>query len=228
MFNACVDIYEIRLKNARSLMSLLGGSITLMSEKIDKPQSLVSRMMGQEPTKNIGPKVARDIENKFGKSKGWLDQIHSELEQAHQEPDTNLGERALRLPGIREAPVIGQITKSQDGVVMLRQINLGHAKVFSNDKDVRCYQYDTGEYEPRIRVNEIIAVEPNQAFGTEDDVLMQLVSGEVLIKQYISEDEKYYRLDDINQKGPRARVLKSDVETIEVIGGHYPGRQIRN
>lgn len=65
MSNVCVDIYEIRLKNARSLMSLLSGSITLMSEKIDKPQSLVSRMMGQEPTKNIGPKVARGMGNNW-------------------------------------------------------------------------------------------------------------------------------------------------------------------
>ena len=37
-----------------------------------------------------------------------------------------------------------------------------------------------------------------------------------------AKNESHYRADDINHRAPRDRVRKTDVETIEKIGGRYP------
>lgn len=70
-----MDVYEIRRANARRLMG--GDGISGMVRVTGKDQTLLSRMIGKNPTKNIGPKVARQIEESYKKPKGWLDREHS-------------------------------------------------------------------------------------------------------------------------------------------------------
>lgn len=72
------DIYEIRLENARSLMRAEKLGPTAMGGRLDKSPNLISRMMGKNPTKTIGSRIARDIETAFNKPKGWMDQKHYE------------------------------------------------------------------------------------------------------------------------------------------------------
>jgi hypothetical protein len=74
-----MDIYKIRIENARTLMQKVGG-ISNFSDKIGKAQSQVSRMIGIKPSKNIGSKIAREIEIKFNKELGWLDQPHDGMQ----------------------------------------------------------------------------------------------------------------------------------------------------
>lgn len=66
---------DIRRKNARELAEQVGG-ITAFAEKINKQQNYASAIIGKNPTKNIGPTIARAIEKAFNKPIGWLDQLH--------------------------------------------------------------------------------------------------------------------------------------------------------
>ena len=63
---------SIRRENARSLAKALGGNAAF-SDKIDRSTTQVSRFMGKRPTTEIGPKMARHIEQSFDKPEGWLD-----------------------------------------------------------------------------------------------------------------------------------------------------------
>ncbi|MFS1981170.1 LexA family protein [Vibrio lentus] len=63
---------SIRRENARSLAKALGGNAAF-SDKIDRSTTQVSRFMGKRPTTEIGPKMARHIEQCFDKPEGWLD-----------------------------------------------------------------------------------------------------------------------------------------------------------
>lgn len=62
---------QIRLWNARYLSN---DSISGMAEKIGKSQSQTGQFIGINPTRNIGNKIARQIESIYGKPEGWLDQ----------------------------------------------------------------------------------------------------------------------------------------------------------
>jgi|APCry1669188910_1035180.scaffolds.fasta_scaffold01553_11 hypothetical protein len=73
-----MDITEIRRKNARYLSTTVGG-INAFSEKTGKSQSQISSLIGKSPIKNIGNKIACEIEKAFHKPKGWLDNVHPEL-----------------------------------------------------------------------------------------------------------------------------------------------------
>lgn len=67
-----MDISQIRWKNFRLLAGHHGG-ITAAASRMGKTQGQVSHFGGEAPIKNIGPKVAREIEEAFGKPHGWLD-----------------------------------------------------------------------------------------------------------------------------------------------------------
>ncbi|HGE6138844.1 TPA: S24 family peptidase [Vibrio cholerae] len=66
---------ENRIDNARYLARTVGG-ISAFAEKIEREPTQVSRFMGSNPTKGIGTKMARHIEDVFGMPNGWLDINH--------------------------------------------------------------------------------------------------------------------------------------------------------
>ncbi len=72
-------ISEIRLENARQLASHY-QNLAEFSRVIDREPTQVSRFMGANPTKKIGDRIARHIEQSCRKPKGWLDTDHSQKE----------------------------------------------------------------------------------------------------------------------------------------------------
>lgn len=67
-----MDIFQIRWRNFRLLAGHPGG-ISEAAVKLGKSQGQVSHFGGEVPIKNIGPKIAREIEVAYGKDRGWLD-----------------------------------------------------------------------------------------------------------------------------------------------------------
>jgi SOS-response transcriptional repressor LexA len=74
------DISQIRLENARVLAEQAGGTGEFAS-RIDREPTQASRFMGKNPTKGIGNRMARHIEDSFGKPRGWLDTDHSNVSE---------------------------------------------------------------------------------------------------------------------------------------------------
>ncbi|WP_064702679.1 LexA family protein [Halomonas caseinilytica] len=66
------EISQIRLENARKLAEQVGGT-GAFAARIDRESTQASRFMGKKPTKNIGDRMARHIEESFNKPRGWLD-----------------------------------------------------------------------------------------------------------------------------------------------------------
>ena len=77
-----MDSKSIRYQNTRLLVGQVGG-VSSFAEKIGKGQSQTSQFAGTNPIKGIGNKVAREIEDAFGKPHGWLD-IPQEGTQTHE------------------------------------------------------------------------------------------------------------------------------------------------
>lgn len=69
-------ISDVRLENARSLAKKY-QNLAEFARVIDREPTQISRFMGANPTKNIGDKIARHIEQACRQPKGWLDKDHS-------------------------------------------------------------------------------------------------------------------------------------------------------
>lgn len=93
------EITEIRLDNARQLAEQAGGT-SAFAARIDREPTQASRFMGKNPSKGIGAKLARHIEERFGKPRGWLDTDHG----ARREPDRVSQHPAMYEPNVAPAP----------------------------------------------------------------------------------------------------------------------------
>lgn len=71
-----MDNKTVRYKNARSLIDEV-GSLEAFAEKIERAPTQCSAFAGANPRKGIGDRMARHIEDKFGKIHGWMDRQHS-------------------------------------------------------------------------------------------------------------------------------------------------------
>lgn len=105
-----IDIYEIRHRNVRMLVSQLereagksgdrAGGLVMMAAKLNKASAQVSHFASEEPIKNIGDKIAREIEAAFGLEYAWMD-------WAHWDDEAGLPDRSQ---SVRLDPVILQHT----------------------------------------------------------------------------------------------------------------------
>ncbi len=73
-----MDIKKIRLANAKNLSESVGGQARF-GETIDRGDSQVNQIIGENPVRNIGHRMARRIEDKFQKPEYWLDELHPEV-----------------------------------------------------------------------------------------------------------------------------------------------------
>ncbi len=67
-----MNVKSVRRENLRALAKAVGG-ITALANRLGKSQGQVSHLIGLKPTKNIGDKLAAEIEQAFNKPPGWLD-----------------------------------------------------------------------------------------------------------------------------------------------------------
>jgi len=76
-----MNVKDIRRENMRSLARRVGG-ISDMAGRLDKSQSQISHLIGSNPIKNIGDRIAAEVEHAFNKPHGWLDREHFRVQDA--------------------------------------------------------------------------------------------------------------------------------------------------
>lgn len=69
-------LVEVRRENLRELARELKEKGQNLADVAGKDESYLSRIIGRNAKKAIGPDICRDIENKCGKARGWLDRVH--------------------------------------------------------------------------------------------------------------------------------------------------------
>ena len=67
------DISDIRRENLRLLEKEAGGR-KYLAEKMDVAYSQITNVLSPNPSRNVGPNMAREAEKAMGKPEGWLDQ----------------------------------------------------------------------------------------------------------------------------------------------------------
>ena len=122
-----MTLKSIRRENLRTLAKSIGG-ISRLADRLNKNQSQVSHLIGRNPIKNIGDKIAAEAEAAFKKSPGWLDHKHhapeEELSSYYIEQHGQVGILCSRVPLIsweeaREWDHIAYKYKPKSGLEMI-------------------------------------------------------------------------------------------------------------
>lgn len=92
---------EVRRENARALANEVGSPADL-ARLLGMSDSQMGQLIGRNPVRNIGPRVARRIEVVCGKPEGWLDAEHNEVEPGSLR-DLQLQEARRILEGMSDA-----------------------------------------------------------------------------------------------------------------------------
>ncbi len=75
-----MNVKDIRRENMRALARSIGG-ISAIADKMGKSQGQISHLIGSTPIKNIGDRIAAQVEEAFDKPPGWLDKPHPEVSE---------------------------------------------------------------------------------------------------------------------------------------------------
>lgn len=89
-----MDIYDIRLANARYLLKTRHNNVQArMAEKLGVERQFVSNRLGKKasseiPDRRIGSELARKFEATYKLPPGWMDNTHDELDAKREDTDT--------------------------------------------------------------------------------------------------------------------------------------------
>jgi SOS-response transcriptional repressor LexA len=97
-----MNVKTIRRENMRALAKSVGG-INQLALRLNKAQSQMSHLIGISPTKNIGDRIAAQVEAAFAKPIGWLDREHYSIEDNQAIYRTEQGDSAILC---RQVPLI--------------------------------------------------------------------------------------------------------------------------
>ncbi|OBS98391.1 hypothetical protein A9259_08000 [Vibrio cyclitrophicus] len=97
-------IEEVRLQNARTLLARY-KTLSEFANVLDRSATQISRVMGKNPSKTIGSKLARHIESCTSMQTGWLDLDHSRTVNAAYPKENH----PLTTIPIREVPIISWV-----------------------------------------------------------------------------------------------------------------------
>jgi SOS-response transcriptional repressor LexA len=76
-----MNVKHTRRENMRALSRSIGG-ISALAKRLNKSQSQISQLIGITPAKNIGDKIAAQVEKSFNKPLGWLDKDHYGVQES--------------------------------------------------------------------------------------------------------------------------------------------------
>ena len=224
VYNIVMNISEIRLENARQLATSIGG-VVAMSERLGKSQPQVSHLIGGKPVKNIGNKIARQIEAAFNKENGWLDNSHKKSSDKAHEAASNTTNKTY--PTDFLAVPIGEM-QVHDFCTFINSINrLEYEKVYikvdfqisNNAFAVLIGEDGCGDF---AVTDDYIVFDPDIKMEAKDYVLVQFGEQAPAIMQYVTMADNAF-FEDLTRRYPPIHItdeLDYKVHGVAVYRGH--------
>lgn len=108
MSSTCVmDISEIRRDNLRFIAIQNGGPrgwLAWLADALGRSESQISQILGKNPTRNIGNRLARDVEEMLKLPNGALDNV-----RVGENPPVYGGDNFEPAPAVRRVPLISWV-----------------------------------------------------------------------------------------------------------------------
>lgn len=210
-------IKDVRRENMRALAQQVGG-ITYLAQKLSKSQSQVSQLIGKSPSKNIGDKIAAQVEDTFNKPRGWMDILHHHIEE-----NTTAYELVKNSAPHRAVPVLNW-QQYKDGNKMFAEFvknkiydNLiaANAKLGQHAFALTVKDVNVEEHEKWVFPGDaIMIVDPDSEIHDGAYILVQFENHQRLnLKQVKIEGKKLYI------KAPQPNPISPSIITTENIAG---------
>lgn len=189
-----------RLINARWLSSRAGGQAEF-AKKIQRSEPQVSHLIGKNPTRPIGKRLARHIERCFNLAKGWLDVSHDnvvrlplsqteEVPTSKQRHDVGLGpELTTRVPLLAWASVGHWLNDGGEVIEVAKTL------LCPEEHSPRTYALEVhgASMQPPFRAGQYIFIDADKTPVTGDYVIAQIGdNAEPIFRRYISEGGEIY------------------------------------
>lgn len=216
-----MDINEIRLQNIEKLISTqCGGVRSSFARKIKRtPVSIGRWWTNSKHRRNVGDDTAREIETTFNLPRGWIDNVHLEIEMQQSTAEQRFEQKiqrgeAYRIPLTHEATLDQRLT-----VTFLDKVK-GTVMLLSTDENAYALQLIGHNPTAWFSHHWGIIIEPGTELTPNESALFRLDSGETILRlvTHIS-DDMYVVLNPLtgNQENlPRSRVKSAEYAYIGI------------
>lgn len=210
------SIREIRHHQLMVLITQM-GSIQAVADQLGKSHSQISQLRNQlahstsGKPRGIGDDLAREIEKKFDRPYGWMDQL--------AEPEDSNVESAGRPSVVRRVPVVGEAKMGPDGHYDEAQYppgGDGTVDGYSSDPDAYALRVRGDSMHPAIRHGSFVVVEPHGRCVTGEYVALQLVDGRKMVKELIIERPTEIVVESVNGNS-RQTIERSLIERMHPV-----------
>jgi phage repressor protein C with HTH and peptisase S24 domain len=233
------SIYEIRRIRLRELLAeVWGGNTSALTKAMGwETASFASRLISDSPgnQKNIGSRMARDIEKAANKPKftldtpPWADETaHSARERAETRESRPPMFSRSGFGGAKPVPVVGLAiaNPTDDGYFDDQQFPVGAGEGYirwpTKDPNAYAVQVRGDSMSPRIRHGEYVVVEPNTAITPGEDVVVRARNGRKMVKRLLYQRGNEVSLGSINERHPTLTISLEEIESIHFVGGIAP------
>lgn len=225
-----MDIFSTRRARLKLLIDqATGGNISLFAGSYGYSRAQLSQYLS--PTYNhgrsLGEAAARKLESRLALAQGWLDK--DEAPNAETQPSSGL---KLDLPKADQpgsegwspdrVPYIGTVLTREGGVVEIRDVVPEGTQKYipaQGGKGAFAVSIKGSDLRPRIKNGEYIVAHPREIALPGDDVLLKLTSGAHMILQFLYGRKKEMTFGSVNEEGPAATFLETEIESMSVIAG---------
>lgn len=168
--------------------------------------------------RNMGDDVARRIEEKLDKPRGWMDRLQvppdrvgNSVEEPHS--DYNMG-------GV---PVVGTAQLGDDGYWHELEYPAGHGEGFvkypTRDPNTYALRVKGDSMRPRIKPGEFVVIEPNHPVSLGEEVMVQTKDGRSMVKLLVSRRGGLVELHSVNEDHRPLTIEEGQVSKIHYVGG---------
>lgn len=174
------DTKEIRRANLRLLAEQYGGQRAL-AEKADLVPSQLNHIIGLNPVRNLGEKLARKIEQNLGLSHGVLDYpLPTNLSLDMLLTQTSVCLPLIDVSVVSDSMNTVEMQKISDGILTRKWLidnGLTSEKVFE-------YQFLDSNMQPNLMPNDRLIIDAAQNELSDENVFLLCLNGRLQVKRF--------------------------------------------
>lgn len=210
-----MDNSQIRKENITSILkSQFGDKKVSLAQAIGKNPVVVQRWFSEgKGRRNLGDKVAREIEDKLQLPRGWLDNIHKDNFDLEQDPQKK-SELKSDAGHTITVPLKGSALIDHQFLLTTINNKKGKLMILSTDGDAYAFQLIGHNPNPILDNKWGLVVEPNTRLTQNEYALIWLENGEILLRivAFLDDDAIVVRhpLSGEQSKLSRSQVSKAE------------------
>lgn len=211
----------VRRANLRTLIdSQFGGRQVDFANAIGRQPDYISRCLSG--VKNLGEKLARDIEFKLGLEPHWLDR---ERGGAELEPGPELPRFFKKLPvvGTAQLGVDGYWTETGYPV----GIGEGYVEFVSRDPNAYVLRVRGNSMAPAIKGGNLVVVEPNAEPIPGEYAVVCTRDGRCAVKEYLYRRDGEWHFRSVNDAYDALVLADEDIEKVHPVSAVVSGSKLK-